>query len=414
MVSRLGRYGFVVPRFGPGCGGAENLAGALAKQLTARGDYVELLTTSARDNRTWENEYQPGETFEEGITVRRFPVDPRDLESWIPKQISISEGMNLAVDDQLEWMRQGVNSTPLYEYLVAAQERFDYIFFAPYLFGTTFYGSLLVPDKAVLIPCLHDEHYAYTDIVRSMFSIVGRAVFNCEPERELAQRLFGEVRGGSVGMGFDAPPVQEIESLTPYLGDSRPYLLYLGRKETGKGVQVLIDHFVEGKSAGALPPELTLVICGGGSFSDIERPAVLDRGDVIDIPHVTEAEKKRLIRYSTALCQPSVNESFSIVLMEAWQLGAPVIVNGKCEVTRYHAVESGGGLYYSDAQDFSAVVSELISDSGMRQELVLAGKAYVDSVYSWRSVLERFDSCIEQFGVRDPDAQFCPMLSEKL
>jgi len=54
------RYAFVVPRFGEGiAGGAETLVGALARHLAQRGDRVEVFTTCARDNRTWENEFPP-------------------------------------------------------------------------------------------------------------------------------------------------------------------------------------------------------------------------------------------------------------------------------------------------------------------------------------------------------------------
>src|SRR5262245_41662144 len=109
-------YLFVLPRFFSGiAGGAETLSGNLAKALKMRGDKVEIFTTCAKDNRTWENEFNPGVSIEEGVKVTRFPVDDRNLESWIPKQISISQGMQIGVDAELEWMQEGVNSRLLYE-----------------------------------------------------------------------------------------------------------------------------------------------------------------------------------------------------------------------------------------------------------------------------------------------------------
>lgn len=385
-----GRYCFVVPRFGEGfAGGAEALVGALARRLVRRGDRVEVLTTCARDNRTWANELPPGVSIEDGLVVRRFPVDPRDLDRWIPLQIRVSEGLLLTTDEGLDWMRESVNSLALYDHLSQKGHEFDAIFFAPYLFGTSFWGALVHPERSILIPCLHDESYAYTEVIGAMFRIVGRALFNAPPEGELAERLYGPIAGGDVGMGFDPLPAGEPESLSPYFEDDAEYLLYVGRKETLKNVPLLIDSFVSYKDRS--PGPLKLVIAGGGSFSDLGRPAALARADVVDVGHCSEIEKRRLIRHSLALCQPSTNESFSIVIMEAWRLSVPVIVHARCAVTRYHAVESGGGLFFGSQEDFDGVVTELLTNPELGSALARAGKAYVEERYSWTKVLERFD-----------------------
>ncbi|MCB0353938.1 MAG: hypothetical protein KDD64_10450, partial [Bdellovibrionales bacterium] len=170
---------FVLPRFGAGVvGGAEALVGALAEKLKTSGVKVEILTTCARDNRTWENEFSPGESVEDGIVVRRFPVDDRDLDLWIPLQIRLSEGMGLSLDEELTWMEHSVNSTALYSFLREHVSRYRAFIFAPYLFGTTFWGVHLVPERAVLLPCLHDECYAYTAVVRSEFRNARGIIFN--------------------------------------------------------------------------------------------------------------------------------------------------------------------------------------------------------------------------------------------
>jgi len=386
------RYAFVVPRFGEGiAGGAETLVGALARHLAQRGDRVEVFTTCARDNRTWENEFPPGDAVEFGIPVKRFSVDARDLNEWVPRQIKISEGMVLPVAEQLAWLQHGVNSSGLYAHIAAAGPNFDALFFAPYLFATTFWGALIHPERSYLIPCLHDEAYAYVDVIQSMFRQIRGAVFNAEPERELACSLYGEMKGGSVGMGFEPFVDHYLEKLSPYFKESFPYIVYIGRKETGKNVPQLIDYFIAGKNAGHIDPSLKLVIVGAGSFTDLHRPDALTRDDIIDLVHVSEEDKHRIIRHAVALCQPSCNESFSIVIMEAWLLGVPVIVHAKCAVTKHHAVESGGGLYFATADDFSGVVGELVTNPTLRSDLAIAGERYVRTVYSWDAVLSRFD-----------------------
>lgn len=391
----MSRYCFVLPRYFEGiAGGAETLMGVLAQRLQRRGDQVEIFTTCARDNRTWDNEFSEGQENVAGVLVSRFEVDHRDLEKWIPTQLKIHDGQQVSVDEQLVWMAESVNSTSLYQALHNARDSFDTFFFGPYLFGTTFWGSMINPSKSVLIPCLHDESYAYQDVIASMFRQVSGCLFNAEPEMHLAKSLYGDIPGAVVGMGFVPPTESEIAELKPYFTDNFPYIIYIGRKETGKNVQVLIDYFCAAKNQQVIPPEVKLVILGAGSFDDLHRPAAKERFDIIDLPHVSECEKQQLIKHALYLCQPSTNESFSIVLMEAWMLGTPVVVHSGCAVTKHHVVVSGGGLYFSSSEDLGAVTRTLTLQPDLRGELASAGAAYVKNEYSWKAVLERFDSAI--------------------
>lgn len=386
----------MAPRYFEGiAGGAETLLGALATELARRGNSVELLTTCAKDNRTWNNELPPGEENIHGVHVRRFPVHERDLDAWIPVQCAIHEGKQISLDDQLLWFRESVNSRELYRYLQLRGDAFDALLFGPYLFGTTFWGSMIYPHKSILVPCLHDEAYAYLDCVASMFRSVRGCLFNAEPEMHLARSLYGEILGAVVGMGFETPSRVHIESLEPYFKHPAPYIVYLGRKEMGKNVHVLLDYFCEAKRDGLLPADLQLVILGGGSFSDLHRDDLRQRDDIIDLPHLSERDKQRVVRHSLFLCQPSMNESFSIVIMEAWMVGTPVVVHGKCPVTRHHVVESRGGLYFSSPSDLAGVTRYMLETPEARGVFARNGAEYVAKDYGWPRVLERFDAAIE-------------------
>lgn len=389
-------YAFVIPRYVRSMGGAEALCSALGRALVADGCKVSILTTCAADNRTWANELPAGPFHEEGLSGIRFAADKRDLDRWIPLQIRLSEGAELTIDEQLDWLLNSVTSEGLFAYLAEHGASFDAIFFAPYLFGTSFWGSFLHAERTVLIPCLHDEAAAYLWVIRVMLRSARGVIFNAPAERVLAERLCVNLAGGVVGMGFNPIPREVEESLEPFLDGNEQYLLYLGRKETGKNAHLLVDYFCKWKELSPRSAGVKLVICGGGSFSDLHRPEAAQRDDVIDLAHVSEHDKVRLIKYARLLVQPSTNESFSIVLMEAWRLGVPVVVHGLCPVTKEHVERSGGGLFFSDLSDFIGVMDRLIADPSLRNAMGRAGRVYVGEEYSWPSVLERFYGVVDR------------------
>ena len=404
----------IVPRFGKELGGgAETLVREILLRLKDRSSpapdvgearqqtgetngalgRIEVWTTCAVDHRSWNNELPPGITTEDGIIVRRFPVSPRNLDIFIGAELAMRDGRPLTVDEQLEWMSHSVNSHDLYQHIATHGKAFDVLLFAPYLFATTFWGSLIHPERSVLIPCLHNESYAYLEVIRHMMLSVRGLIFNALPEQQLAWELYGEEplrkKSTVVGMGFEKLPAAEKESR---LSRSKPYLLYSGRKEEGKNLHLLIEWFTALKPQF---PELELLLIGSGSIGFLkELPA-----GVIDLGFVSSEEKRALQQEAVALCQLSTNESFSIVIMEAWREGTPVIVHSECAVTRHHVVSSGGGLYCANGEEFREVVRYLLENPATRNDLGQAGRDYVESEYDWQAVLNRLQQSFSSLGI---------------
>lgn len=389
---------FVLPRCSKEiAGGAESLCLNLASKIARYGIKSEILSTCAKDNRSWENFYPKGIGEEKGITVRRFPVNKRDLETWIPLQLKLQDGFKLTVDEQLLWMQESVNSDELYSFIKEEKDNYSAFIFAPYMFGTTFFGSQIYPEKSYLLPCLHKEMYAELDVFKAIFKNIKGCIFNAEPEKELAESYFGKINGGVVGLGFEKSNFKKPEN---YNFDF-DYVLYIGRKETGKNVHSLIDYFIFAKDNNLIDPSIKLVIAGPGDFSDTLRMEALKRDDVVDLPLVNEDEKANLIKNCLSLCQPSQNESFSIVLMEAWLQKSSVIVHGDCAVTKFHALKSNGGLYFNDEVEFSYVVKYLHENKEVNNTLGENGFNYVESEYSWNAVLERFIKVSSELKIID-------------
>jgi glycosyltransferase involved in cell wall biosynthesis len=378
---------WVAPRFDAATvGGAERLVRALATRALPEGWSSEIATTCALDHETWENVLEPGEFVEDGLVVRRFPVGPRDGSRFWQLHRAVVSG-EASYLDELEWLSNSAWSPELQEFIAQAGDAYDLVLFAPYLFGTTVWGAQIRPERTVLVPCLHDEPYAYLRTVGQVFRSARGCLFNSRGEARLAQRLHG-VRGDVVGMGFD-PPEDEppVRFAEPRELDS--YLLYAGRIEEGKRVDVAVDYAV--RYAAERPGAPRLVLIGQGRY----RPPPAADGVVIHAGFVSEDERRAAYADALALVNPSRLESLSIVLMEAWLEGTPALVAAESEVMRDHCMRSGGGLAFDSYQSFRDGLDRLRADDDLRARMGAAGRAYVIDEYGWARVRERFRRAVD-------------------
>jgi glycosyltransferase involved in cell wall biosynthesis len=389
-MTRAERIAFVVPRWSREgtVGGAENLLGSLARRAAAQRD-VEVLTTCARNHFTWANEREPGSETVDGLTVRYFRVnEDRDLERFLDVQEQISHGVEISDEEERDWIDHNVNSRDLLDHLT--DSTYDTVVIGPYLFGLTWHASGIHPGRTFLVPCLHAEPFAQLRIMHRMFAQVRGFLFNSVPERELARRLFGlrDARIGVVGMGLesfeaDAGAFARRHNLT------QPYVIYSGRREPLKGTPMLLD-FVHGFRR-RTRIDLKLVLTGSGEF---DAPAGL-RPHIIDAGILPEKEKQEAMAGAVAFLHPSVNESLSIVILEAWLAGTPCLVTAFSDVMQYQCLQSGGGLWFQTYPEFEEQLNRLIQDTELRATLARRGRAFVRQQYNWNAVEKRFYDVID-------------------
>ena len=378
------RIAFVSPRFseGPTVGGAETLLRQLAERLVAKGWQVDYLTTCARNHFTWANEIPQGCVSIAGITVHYFPVDDgRDLDTFISIQNRISRGAKLTRDAELSWQRNNVNSQALYDHLRTDGAKYDRIIMGPYLFALIYFASLIHPDKTLLLPCLHDESFAYLQTVGEMFRSVKGWIFNSAPERNLAQRLYGldVSKAHVVGMGLDAFDADPDEFRHRHHLNT-PYIIYSGRREPMKGTPILLDYLDVFRERTGV--DMKLVLTGSGPY---DPPSGL-AAHILDLGFVTEKEKHDAMSGAVAFCHPSVNESFSIVILESWLAGTPVLVHGAGEVMPDHCRKSNGGLWFRTYPEFEESLLLFLNKPELREAMGQAGQRYVKANYAWSAV----------------------------
>jgi glycosyltransferase involved in cell wall biosynthesis len=385
-MSRAQRIAFVCPRFSEQgtIGGAETLLKALAECAANDGREVDFLTTCATDHFTWKNVVAPGTQTSGKLRVTFFPVnEDRNVSKFLEVQQSIGRRQPLSRADEEAWITNSVNSRALIEHLEKNRGHYDRIIAGPYLFGTTYFASLVAPEKFFLVPCLHDEPFAYLSIMRDMFHRAGGFLFNTMPERELARKIYGTGENGAVvGLGLDDFAVDPSAFARKH-GIAQPYVIYSGRRESLKGTPLLTDYMnVFRERTGR---DVRLVFTGSGP---IDAPATM-RDAMLDVGFVGEQEKHEAMAGAVCFIHPSVNESLGIVLLESWLARTPAIVHAKSVVLRDQCQRSGGGLWFRYYPEFEECLLRLLDDQALRASLAGSGRRYVLDHYSWAAVSAR-------------------------
>ena len=387
---------FVTPRYGTEViGGAETAARMLAERLCQRDGWeVEVLTSCALDHLTWENSEPAGTSMLNGVTVRRFPtVSPRTLDYFdLDGRLRIAPESGTLAETR-KWVSLNGPMCPGLVDAVAATDA-DVIACYPYLFATTVDAIAVAKVPVVLHPAAHDEPALYFSAFRRSFRHLDGLVYHTMAERDLMEDVFrvGARPQVVLGLGVNEPagggrPGGEILGL----GD-RPYLCYLGRVDEHKGCGMLADYFAQYKARRG--GDLAMAMVGPVSSEAPDHP------DIVVTGTVSEADKWDILGGAQVMVTPSAYESFALVVLEAWTLGVPVLVNGACAATMEHCQRSGGGLWFDSYRSFEATVDRLTGDASLRSGLGEAGRAYTARNYLWPSIIDRYTEFLEGIVAR--------------
>lgn len=379
------KVAFVVQRCGVEVnGGAEALCLRMAERM-AQHWQVEVLTTCAIDYLTWKNDYPAGEAIVNGVTVRRFPVSkPRNFEAFsrLCNQIH-AERHHLTLKQQENWMKaQGPDCPGLLNYIQTHRDDYDAFFFYTYLYTPTYFGVPLVADKAYIVPFAHDDWLLELPFWDGLFKQAHGFVFSTPEERDLLRNRFPTLpmEGPVVGVGIEGPPSYSAEAFRQTYGITEPFWLYAGRIDPPKNCGELFDFFLRLRSQDPTPRKLVLM---GKATMPIP-----DHPDIIALGFVEEQTKWDAMAACDVLVMPSPGESLSIVLLEAWSVGRPVLVNGRCEVLVGQCRRANGGLWYHNFEEFQVALEKLSGAIG--DQVGQQGKRYIETHYRWPRIESQY------------------------
>ena len=390
-MERSGRLAFVPARYGPGVvGGAEAMLGEIAHGLAGRGWDVDVLTTCARDHFTWANEFAAGVERDGAVTVRRFPA----VVSTARRERAASNAAIVAlqpidVDAQMRWMNDDVRIPALFDHLLDHGESYRAVVFAPYLFWPAYACGQLVAERAVLVPCLHDEPEARprhlpASVLRRPRPVVplGARARSRPPHRAGP----GGPRGRRLGVRV--PERYDPDGFRARFGIEGRFVLYVGRRERGKNWDQLLASF--GRAVARDPLPFSLVTIGSSAITVPD--ALADR--VIDLGVVDDDVRNDAFAAADAFLQPSAYESFSRTMMEAWLAGTLVIANGAADVSRWHCERSGAGLVYDDDAELAECLRFVADAPEAARAIAKAGRGYALEESSWDTVLDNVEASL--------------------
>jgi glycosyltransferase involved in cell wall biosynthesis len=383
------KIGFVIPWYGDNIpGGAEKELYGLVKHLHISGMELEVLTTCVKQfSSDWSVNFHPsGCTIEDGISVRRFPVCERDAAAFDAVNDKLMHGMHITEKEEIIYTREMINSPDLYTWLKKKADDYSLFVFIPYMFATTYHGLSINPEKSILIPCLHDESYIHMRVFKRLFPTIRGMIFHSDSEMRLAECTYnlGSVDTVMLGEGVDTTIQSNGTAFCEKYRINKPFILYAGRKEPGKNVDLLLEYFFVYKQCNH--GKLLLILIGGGETSI---PAAIEN-DVIDLGFVPLQDKYNAYGAATLLCQPSTKESFSLVIMESWVCGKPVLVHTDCPVTKYFVHASNGGLYFNTYREFEGCVNYILNNRETALTMGEQGRNFVRSHFSWDTIVEKY------------------------
>lgn len=405
----MSKIAVVIQRYGKEVnGGAETHARLIAKKLSGQHE-VNVLTTKSINHNSWEDYYSKNEENIDGIKVKRFSSIPskhgkkfRKYRRIVLKKTKLQlflgklslnsyfDNLNRFEPNEVEkkiWLELvGPNSPDLIEYIKTHKNTYDCFIFFTYLFYPTVEGLKIVGEKSILIPTAHDEPEFYASVYKSTYKNAKFIMYNTSTEKKLVEqhhKIAKLTQNDIAGIGLEKINLaQNNKYIYPF-----KYLLYIGRIEKGKGCFELYNFFNKFKKTNS---NFKLIFIGK------QNPELTPNENIIFTGFVSESVKQLILSNCEALIIPSYYESLSIVTLEAMYEKKIVIANGECEVLKDHIIKSNSGFYYHNDEELFTVLTAISTLS--REEINQHGanaKKYVESNYTWESILDKFDKAID-------------------
>jgi hypothetical protein len=271
----------------------------------------------------------------------------------------------------------------LLEALGARIEQFDTVIAGPYLFGLTYDVACEFADKTLLVPCFHNEPAAKLPALINAYEQVGGILYHSPEEQRLAESELGlnHPRATCMGTFLDMQQAGNPLRGEEQVGTGRRYVLYAGRYSPHKNLPLLLKY--ARRYWTRHPDRFTFAFIGQGDLAIPNAPWAKDLG------FVDERTRRDLIAGAEAVVQLSRMESLSLVALEAWAQGVPMIVDRHCAVLAAQVHRCKGGAEVSSYDAFALALDDLWETPQRWQALGRQAQDYVREHFGSREAFTR-------------------------
>ncbi|MEQ2006326.1 MAG: glycosyltransferase family 4 protein [Limisphaerales bacterium] len=191
--------------------------------------------------------------------------------------------------------------------------------------------------------------------------------------------------------------------LSPVTRHSSPTLGYFARMCRDKGLDLLVETFIELKRRGTVP-NLKLKVGGGCGPGDepfvAQLKAHLRRagclGDVEFHPNLTREQKVAFLQSLTVFSVPALyGEGFGLYLIEALAAGVPVVQPRHAAFPELVEATGGGVIAEANAAALAAAIEALLLDPARARTLGEAGRRAVQGRFTMAQMAQGVEEAVE-------------------
>ena len=259
-------------------------------------------------------------------------------------------------EEEEDWVRSnGPDAPALVKAVGAARERFDFFLFYCFRYYQSYFGLPRVADRAILVPTAEEDPAVHLGIYRPFFRRPRGIVYLTPEEQALVEDASRQPRGAEHRhrqrpQPARAGPVLRLSRRSIDL--KRPFVLYVGRIDKNKGCVTLFAYWKKFLEETGL--DVDLVLAGKPVIHVPDDPRIRLLG------FISEEEKVAALRECALLVMPSPYESLSVITLEAWKMGVPVLANARCRVLMGQCLRSNGGFFYHGYAEFAEALDLLL------------------------------------------------------
>jgi phosphatidylinositol alpha-mannosyltransferase len=174
----------------------------------------------------------------------------------------------------------------------------------------------------------------WVPVLKPLASFVGHRMQIRVAVSEAARETGVQAGGGDFEVLFNGVDVDRFDSADPVCDEhGRPTVLFVGRHEGRKGLNVLLDAFA------LVERPAVLWIAGDGPATEVQRRRFPESDRVQWLGRLSDEELASRLAGADVLCAPSLHgESFGMVLLEGMASGCAVVAS---DIEGYRAAAGG-------------------------------------------------------------------------